>query len=168
MNRSYSKIRHIQEANALLEKRRFLVEQNETGVDAQSMLSDEGLGNEDSKTFCSPSTPPPIVQKLLNKIPENIKGEAIQKIKEFANKIKNFSLKDLINLRREVKQAKKQAKNNKEMNEQVAPIVIAGISFSPLILVAIVVVLVIVVIALIMRGSSKGGGGCNPGWWDDL
>lgn len=140
-------------------------------VNVETILSDEGLGGESEQVFCSPSTPPPLVQKLIYKIPSNIKEEAIQTIKKLANVFKNLSIKDLLNLRRQVKGEKQKAEQKQQMNEQLVPIVIAGISVSPLILIAIAAILIIIIVSLIISKSGKSKkrrGSCNPGWWDRL
>lgn len=147
----------------------LVVEQEDVNV--ETVLSDEGLSSESPQAFCSPSSPPPLVQKLIYKIPSNIKEEAIQTIKKLANAIKDFSIKDLLNLKRQVKEGKQKAQQTQQMNEQLVPIVIAGISVSPIILIAVAAILVIVIVSLIISKSGKSKkrrGSCNPGWWDNL
>jgi hypothetical protein len=132
-----------------------LVMEESEEVDINSLMGEEGMSAQDINSFCSPTTPPPFVQKILDRIPENIKEEAKTVIKNFANAIKNFSIKDLLSLRR-------------KLQEQLAPIMIAGIAISPSLLIAVGAILLFIIIFIIVSKSGKKGGGCNPGWWDNL
>jgi hypothetical protein len=105
---------------------------------------------------------------ISKKNPENIKEEAKTVIKNFANAIKNFSIKDLLSLRRKFKEEKQKVEQNKELQEQLAPIMIAGIAISPSLLIAVGAILLFIIIFIIVSKSGKKGGGCNPGWWDNL
>ena len=145
-----------------------LVMEESEEVDINSLMGEEGMSAQDINSFCSPTTPPPFVQKILDRIPENIKEEAKTVIKNFANAIKNFSIKDLLSLRRKFKEEKEKVEQNKELQEQLAPIMIAGIAISPSLLIAVGAILLFIIIFIIVSKSGKKGGGCNPGWWDNL
>lgn len=141
----------------------LLENQTET-VDADNFVNQLDLNK-----FCSIKGVPPIVTRLLNALPEDKRDDAKQLIKNFANAIKNKSVKELIGLRKEIKDKQKSAEtqNTQNVNEQLAPIIIAGITISPSLLIAIGAILLITIIFIIITKSSKGGS-CNPGWWDDL
>ena len=141
-----------------------LVENQTETVDADNFVNQLDLNK-----FCSIKGVPPIVTRLLNDLPEDKRDDAKQLIKNFANAIKNKSVKELIGLRKEIKDKQKSAEtqNNQNINEQLAPIIIAGIAISPSLLIAIGAILLIIIIFIIIIKSSKGGS-CNPGWWDDL
>jgi hypothetical protein len=107
-----------------------------------------------------------VIQKLIDKIPENLRDEAKQIIKTLVGKIKSMSLGQLMGLRKQIKQEIQTAKS-KTLQEQLTPIMIAGMAISPSILIAIGALVLFIIVVSIMSKSSKGGS-CNPGWWDDL
>jgi predicted naringenin-chalcone synthase len=132
----------------------------------QSLADQELAGkNIDVQQYCSPSTPPRIVTKILNKLPDNLRKKAIDFIKKFANAIKGKSVKELILLKRELKDKKNASKN---LQEQAGLIVIAGLTISVELLLLIGGIILFIIIVYIIIKSSKGGGSCNPGWWDNL
>jgi len=142
-----------------------LVNEEET-VDTEMISKEDGINPQEVTNMCQSKTVPPIIQNLIDKIPENIKDEAKQIIKTLAGKIKNMSLGQLIGLRKEIKQGIQTAKS-KSLQEQLAPIMIAGMAISPSLLIAVGAIMIIIIIFMITSKSSKGGS-CNPGWWDDL
>jgi hypothetical protein len=146
-------------------RKMYLMEEDETAQ------ADEEIKNIDIKQYCSDRGAPAWVTKILNSLPEDKKQEAIKIIKSFANVVSGKSLKELIALRKEVNDEKRKAEllNKGTMNEQLAPLVIAGISIPATLLIIIGIILVTVIIYFIVRKSSKKGIGCGgPGWWNDL
>jgi hypothetical protein len=135
-------------------------------VDAEAIAKEDGINPQEVSNMCQSKTVPPIIQNLIDKIPEDIKDEAKQIIKTLAGKIKNMSLGQLMGLRKQIKQEMQTAKNQ-SLQEQLAPIVIAGLTLSPSLLIAVGVIILLIIISVITSKSSKGGS-CNPGWWDDL
>jgi formate dehydrogenase maturation protein FdhE len=135
-------------------------------VDAEAIAKEDGINPQEVSNMCQSKTVPPIIQNLIDKIPENIKDEAKQAIKTLAGKIKNMSLGQLMGLRKQIKQEMQTAKSQ-SLQEQLAPIMIAGLALSPSLLIAVGVILLLIIISVITSKSSKGGS-CNPGWWDDL
>jgi len=135
-------------------------------VDAEEIAKEDGINPQEVSNMCQSKTVPPIIQNLIDKIPEDIKDEAKQIIKTLAGKIKNMSLGQLMGLRKQIKQEMQTAKNQ-SLQEQLAPIVIAGLTLSPSLLIAVGVIILLIIISVITSKSSKGGS-CNPGWWDDL
>jgi hypothetical protein len=135
-------------------------------VDAETIAKEDGINPQEVSNMCQSKTVPPIIQNLIDKIPEDIKDEAKQVIKTLAGKIKNMSLGQLMGLRKQIKQEMQTAKNQ-SLQEQLAPIVIAGLTLSPSLLIAVGVIILLIIISVITSKSSKGGS-CNPGWWDDL
>lgn len=130
----------------------------------EKIEADKSLEGVDVKQYCSTSGVPPFVSKILNSLPNNLKEPAKEFIKKFGNALSNKSIKELINIRKQIKSEKQNAEN---LNEQLAPIMIAGLAISPSLLIAIGAILLIIIIFIIINKSSKGGS-CNPGWWDDL
>jgi hypothetical protein len=135
-------------------------------VDAEAIAKEDGINPQEVNNMCQSKTVPPIIQTLIDKIPEDIKEEAKQTIKTLAGKIKNMSLGQLMGLRKQIKQEMQTAKNQ-SLQEQLAPIMIAGLTLSPSLLIAVGVIILLIIISVITSKSSKGGS-CNPGWWDDL
>ena len=134
-------------------------------VEDDSMEAEKALSGIDVNKYCSTSGVPPMVTKILNALPENLKGPAKDFIKKFGNAVSNKSVKELLSIR---KQIKDRTQSSESMNEQVAPLVIAGLAISPSLLIAIGAILLIIIIFVIINNSGKKGGSCNPGWWDDL
>jgi len=118
--------------------------------------------------YCSGNGTPKWVTNILNKLPEDMRVKAKEFIKAFGNTIskENFKLKDLLNLRKEIKSKIQNAKSQ-NLNEQLAEIVIAGIAISPSLLIAIGAVILFIIIVVIITRSGKRRS-CNPGWWDNL
>ena len=135
-------------------------------VDAEAIAKEAGINPQEITNMCQSKTVPPVIQKLMDKIPENIRDEAKQTIKTLVGKIKSMSLGQLMGLRKQIKQEIQTAKS-KTLQEQLTPIMIAGMAISPSILIAIGVLILFIIVVLIVSKSSKGGS-CNPGWWDDL
>ena len=146
-------------------RKMYLMEEDETSQ------ADEEVKNIDIKQYCSDRGAPSWVTKILNSLPEDKKQEAIKIIKNFANAISGKSLKELITLRKEVNDEKRKAEllNKGSMNEQLAPLVIAGISIPATLLIIIGIVLVAIIIVFIVKKTKKSQYGCGgPGWWNDL
>ena len=146
-----------------------LINENENEVD--NFLSTINVDE-----YCSGNGTPKWVTNILNKLPEDMRVKAKEFIKAFGNTIskENFKLKDLLNLRKEIKSKIQNAKSQ-NLNEQLAEIVIAGIAISPSLLIAIGAVILFIIIVVMITRSGKGGGGgrrrgrsCNPGWWNNL
>ena len=134
----------------------------------EQALADQELAgkNIDIQQYCSPSTPPAIVTKVLDKLPDDLRKKAVDFIRKFANLVKGKSVKELIALKREIKDKTKASKN---LQEQAGMIVIAGTVISTQLLLLIGGILLFIILVYIIIKSSKGGGGsCNPGWWDNL
>jgi hypothetical protein len=143
--------------------RRVIKEQDETAQ------ADEVVKNVDVAQYCSAKGVPGWVTKTLNALPADKKEKAIEFIKNFGNAVSGKSVKELINLRRLIKQEKEKSQSAGAVNEQLAPIVIAGFSISASLLIAIGAILLIIIIFLIVKKSSGKKYGCGgPGWWNDL
>jgi hypothetical protein len=139
---------------------------NEQDENAQA---DEVVKNLNTTEYCKSGPPPTWVTNTLNKLPKEKLQEAKDFIKKFVNIVKGKTVKELLALRRQIKQEKQKAESNGVMNEQFSGIIIAGVSISATVLIVIGAIILFVIIAVIVIRSSKGGGGsCNPGWWDDL
>lgn len=133
----------------------------------ENIESDKLLSSIDVKQYCSEKGVPKMVTKILNRLPENMRVKAKEFIKAFGNAISNKSVKDLLSIRKNIKSQIQNAKSQ-NLNEQMAEIMILGISISPSLLIAIGAIILFIIIVVIITNSGKGGGGCNPGWWDDL
>ena len=143
--------------------RRVIKEQDETAQ------ADEVVKDVDVAQYCSAKGVPGWVTKTLNALPADKKEKAIEFIKNFGNAVSGKSVKELINLRRLIKQEKEKSQSAGAVNEQLAPIVIAGFSISASLLIAIGAILLIIIIFLIVKKSSGKKYGCGgPGWWNDL
>lgn len=144
--------------------KRVINEQDETSQ------ADAEVKNIDVTQYCSAKGVPGWVTKTLNALPADKREKAKSFIKNFANAVSGKSVKELINLRRQINQEKQKSESSGSVNEQLAPIVIAGISISASLLVAIAVILLGIIIFLIVKKSSGGKKhGCGgPGWWNDL
>jgi len=143
--------------------RRVIKEEDETAQ------ADEVVKDVDVAQYCSAKGVPGWVTKTLNALPADKKEEAIEFIKNFGNAVSGKSVKELINLRREIKQQKQKAESAGAINENLAPIIIAGVSISASVLIAIAAILLIIIIFLIVKKSSGKKYGCGgPGWWNDL
>jgi len=96
------------------------------------------------------------------------KDGIINKIFAWANKQTPQTLRsELKNLRQKLKQARQEKKEGR-LQEQMAPIIIAGVSIAPGILIAIGVFLIIIIIAAIVKKTGKKGKYCKSGFWDNL
>jgi hypothetical protein len=160
------KVIRLTESDLIRVVKRIVNEQNETAE------ADNVLKNVDVATYCSASGVPPFVTNILNKLPENKREEAKQFIKTFSNAVSNKSVKELLSIRKQIKAEKQKAESSSTgttVNEQIAPIVIAGATISASLLLAIVLILLFIIVVVIITKSSKKGGGCGgPGWWNDL
>jgi uncharacterized protein YhaN len=143
--------------------RRVIVEQDETAQ------ADEVVKNIDVAQYCSAKSAPSWVVNILNKLPEDKRQKAKEFIKNFANAVSGKSVKELLSLRKQIKQEKQKAESTGNVNEQLAPIVIAGTAVSASLLIAIAAIILFIVVVIIISKSSKKSGGCGgPGWWNDL
>jgi len=135
----------------------------------ESAQADAVVKNLNTTEYCKSGPPPTWVTNTLNKLPKEKLQEAKDFIKKFANIIKGKTVKELLSLRKQIKQEKQKAESNGVMNEQFTGIIIAGATISATVLIVIAGILLFVIIAIIViKSPSKSGGGCNPGWWDDL
>lgn len=158
MNRSYSKIRHIQEANKKLENRLLITESTDLEI-ASDMLSDADLNvdpNEivdaDIDTCVQPETGEPEKDGILNKIWNwaHSEGTSISDLKSVFSEVKN-AIRDA-----------KTKNNSQSMTEQVAaPLIIAGVTVSPLILLGIGALILIIIISAIIKKNSRSFKGCR-------
>ena len=139
---------------------------NEQDENAQA---DAVVKNLNTTEYCKSGPPPTWVTNTLNKLPKEKLQEAKDFIKKFANIIKGKTVKELLALRRQIKQEKQKVESSGVMNEQLSGIIIAGVSISATVLIVIAGIIIFIIIAIIViKSSSNSGGGCNPGWWDDL
>ena len=110
MNRSFSKIRHIQEANILLENRMLVEEKEESQMAVQKVMDlstelGQPIDPEYAKSICDcsiddaepePNSKPEVVE-LINKIKEKVKElvltgkrkELVSGFRDLTRKIKN-------------------------------------------------------------------------------
>ena len=154
MNRSYSKIRHIQELNKKIENKFLLKESSDLEM-ASDMLSDADVNidpNEivdaDVDTCVQPETGDPKKDGILNKI------------WNWAHDPKT-SISDLKSVFTQVKNAIRDAKT-KKVDEQVAtPLIIAGISINPLILLGVGALILIIIVSAIIKKNSRSFKGCR-------
>lgn len=162
MNRSYSKIRHIQEANKRLENRLLIKEEddleNSLGI-ASSMISKAKLNidpNElvdaDVETCAQPETGDPKENDMLYKISEWAYSPETS-IEEIDSKFNEVL-------------AAIESENSKSaplaMAEQVAtPIVIAGLTLSPPILIGIGAAILLILIIAKIKKNSHSFKGCR-------
>lgn len=143
--------------------KRVIKEQDETAQ------ADEVVKNVNVAEYCSATSAPSWVLNILNKLPEDKRQKAKEFIKNFANAVSGKSVKELLSLRKQIKQEKQKAESTGNVNEQLAPIVIAGTAISASLLIAIAVIILFIIVVIIISKSSKKSGGCGgPGWWNDL
>jgi hypothetical protein len=154
MNTSYSKIRHIQELNKKIENKLLLKESSDLEM-ASDMLSDADVNidpNEivdaDVDTCVQPETGDPKKDGILNKVwnwAYNPKT-SISDLKSIFTQVKN-----------EIRDAK-----TKKVDEQVAtPLIIAGISINPLILLGVGALILIIIVSAIIKKNSRSFKGCR-------
>ena len=135
----------------------------------ETVQADEVIKNVNVAEYCSAKSVPSWVTNILNKLPEDKRQPAKSFIKNFGNTVTSKSVKELLNLRKQIKQEKQKAESAGNMNEQLAPIIIAGASISASLLIAIAAIILVIIVVIIINKSSKTGGGCGgPGWWNDL
>jgi hypothetical protein len=154
MNRSYSKVRHIQESNKRLENRLLLSESSDIEI-ASSMISDAGLNlnpdeivDADVETCVQPETGDPEKDGILNKVWNWAHSN-------------NTTLSDLKSVFNQIKTAIRNSKD-KTTNEQVAtPLIIAGISINPLILLGVGALILIIIVSAIIKKNSRSFKGCR-------
>jgi len=154
MNRSYSKIRHIQGLNKKIENKLLLKESSDLEM-ASDMLSDADVNidpNEivdaDVDTCVQPETGDPKKDGILNKV------------WNWAHDPKT-SISDLKSVFTQVKNAIRDAKT-KKVDEQVAtPLIIAGISINPLILLGVGALILIIIVSAIIKKNSRSFKGCR-------
>lgn len=143
--------------------KKVIKEQDETAQ------ADEVIKNVNVAEYCSATSAPSWVLNILNKLPEDKRQKAKEFIKNFANAVSGKSVKELLSLRKQIKQEKQKAESTGNVNEQLAPIVIAGTAISASLLIAIAVIILFIIVVIIISKSSKKSGGCGgPGWWNDL
>jgi hypothetical protein len=156
MNRSYSKIRHIQELNKKIENKLLLKESSDLEI-ASDMLSDADVNinpNEivdaDVDTCVQPETGDPKKDGILNKV------------WNWAHDPKT-SISDLKSVFTQVKNAIRDEKTKtkgQSMTEQVGvAAIIAGVN--PLILVGIGSLILIIIISAIIKKNSRSFKGCR-------
>ena len=104
-----------------------------------------------------------LISKLKKSNPKVMDG-----VKSFMESMKGKSIKQLFGALKDLNKARKALKKQgkQEVNEQIAPLVIAGVSIAPGIIRAAGALLVIIIIVMILKNGK--GGSCNPGWWDNL
>ena len=143
--------------------KKVINEQDETAQ------ADELIKNVNVAEYCSATSAPSWVLNILNKLPEDKRQKAKEFIKNFANAVSGKSVKELLSLRKQIKQEKQKAESTGNVNEQLAPIIIAGTAISASLLIAIAVIVLFIIVVIIIGKSSKKSGGCGgPGWWNDL
>ena len=143
--------------------KKVIKEQDETAQ------ADEVVKNVNVAEYCSATSAPSWVLNILNKLPEDKRQKAKEFIKNFANAVSGKSVKELLSLRKQIKQEKQKAESTGNVNEQLAPIFIAGTAISASLLIAIAVIILFIIVVIIISKSSKKSGGCGgPGWWNDL
>ena len=143
--------------------KKVIKEQDETAQ------ADEVIKNVNVAEYCSATSAPSWVVNILNKLPEDKRQKAKEFIKNFANAVSGKSVKELLSLRKQIKQEKEKVESTGNVNEQLAPIVIAGTAISASLLIAIAAIILFIVVVIIISKSSKKSGGCGgPGWWNDL
>lgn len=143
--------------------KKVIKEQDETAQ------ADEVIKNVNVAEYCSATSAPSWVLNILNKLPEDKRQKAKEFIKNFANAVSGKSVKELLSIRKQIKQEKQKAESTGNVNEQLAPIVIAGTAISASLLIAIAVIILFIIVVIIISKSSKKSGGCGgPGWWNDL
>ena len=135
----------------------------------ETVQADEVIKNVNVAEYCSATSAPSWVLNILNKLPEDKRQKAKEFIKNFANAVSGKSVKELLSLRKQIKQEKQKAESTGNVNEQLAPIIIAGTAISASLLIAIAVIVLFIIVVIIIGKSSKKSGGCGgPGWWNDL
>ncbi len=159
MRKSYSKIRHMQQSNLLIERRHLNEEEEVANI--ESIASEDGITTSNIQTyFCNQTGIPPFVQKLIDKLPEDKREEAKTFISKFIETIKSpdFKIKDLLSIRKQIKDEKQ--KSQTQVNEQLTPIIIAGISISPSLLIAVgAIILMIIAWKIYTKLNPKCGFG---------
>lgn len=173
MNRSYSKIRHIQESNRILEKRLLKEDESSEMAQAEQALKIENLE-------LASAGIPPISMETLEKFDTG--GDTTEEENEISiiepgideNKIK--TAKEQIRAKlcssptsdEDLKQAKKQIlsliRNKKNVQEQAELLTILGITLSPTIWLAIAGFILILIIGRLirwLRNRDTGGYGCR-------
>lgn len=156
MNRSYSKIRHIQEANQRLEKR-LLKEDEEQIVDTVnselSQIGEEPVSTEDVQfaiNDCPIETPPNADDQQKTMI-QKIKGEidkitSIKEVKELIQKIKSIF-------------------KNRTQREQVGEIVYLGSMAIPVVFIqvfaGIIIIMLIVKLIKLIGGNTRTSPECR-------
>lgn len=135
----------------------------------ETVQADEVIKNVNVAEYCSAKSVPSWVTNILNKLPEDKRQTAKNFIKNFANAVTGKSVKELLSFRKQIKQEKQKAESSGNVNEQLAPIIIAGASISASLLIAIAAIILLIIVIIIISKSSKKTGGCGgPGWWNDL
>ena len=135
----------------------------------ETVQADEVIKNVNVAEYCSSKSAPSWVTNILNKLPEDKRQTAKNFIKNFANAVTGKSVKELLSFRKQIKQEKQKAESSGNVNEQLAPIIIAGTAISASLLIAIAVIILFIIVVIIISKSSKKGGGCGgPGWWNEL
>ena len=171
MNRSFSKIRHIQESNKLLEKRLLKEDESSEMAKAEQALKMENLE-------LASAGIPPISMETIEKFDtgEDTTAEEneISVIEPDVDEEKAMTAKEQIRAKLcsaskdELKQAKRQIlsvlRNKKNVQEQAELITILGITLSPTIWLAIAgFILILIVVRLVrwLTTRDNGGHGCR-------
>lgn len=154
MNRSYSKLRHIQELNKKIENRLLVKESSDLEM-VSDMLSDTDVNidsNEvvdaDVDTCVQPETGDPKKDGILNKV------------WNWAHDPKT-SISDLKSVLTQVKNAIRDSKTKKVDEQVTTPLIIAGISINPLILVGVGALILIIIVSAIIKKNSRSFKGCR-------
>lgn len=171
MNRSFNKIRHIQESNKLLEKRMLTEDESAELEQAQQQLKNENLE-------IIAAGIPPINMETLEKFDsgEDVSAEEneINIPSPDVDEKEKESLKEQLRskictaTKGELKDAKTkllaQMKNKKNVQEQVIPITILGITAAPAVFLAIAGFILMLILVRLIRWLSnrdRGGYGCR-------
>lgn len=138
-------------------------------VSGETKQADALVEKVDTAKYCTPSAPSWVMKKL-NSLTGNDNKMAKDFIKFFGNYIKGKSLKEILSIRKDIKNKKAQAEQEvKNVNENPAVVfTILGYGVTASVLVAIGAILLFIIVIVVIVKSSKGGGGCGDpnGWWN--
>ena len=127
------------------------------------------LGSTEGAKYCrgKKGTKFAAIGKLISKVKKN-NPKVMEGVKSFMESMKGKSVKQLFGALRDLNKARKalKKKGKQEVNEQMTPLVIAGVSIAPGIIIAAGALLVVIIIVMILKNGK--GKSCNPGWWDNL
>jgi len=151
MNRSYSKIRHIQEANQRLEKR-LLKEDDQKMQMLQQETQEfndkvgEDLSPEEYKELTC-LTPDDIDSEL----PANISNEEKQKLEQIKERMKTASFSELMQMKKQLKELKRQSKQQMEQAAETALVSLLGVSVPPAFAMVIGGILFLIVLSFLSK-----------------